>query len=206
MWRLSALWVTFLVGGVVSGNPVGERPRNDTLLASGSWDISRECSETRMPKSACNEDLANVEVLRQQDGPSRLRVSHLEQGKMVQLAEIVRGDRFLGMIPTRDAGGNLITLWVGGSAYKVLVVRYADGQIKQVLDVGTRSVPELVWCAGSEPAMLVARWDVPVDSPDHTARPLGVAIYCWKGDTYVKATTVPWKDRFAGALAACGTL
>jgi len=182
---------------------------DETVVASGPWDVF-PCHCAGDPKKkewreCCNSLRAlRVVIARSRGGPSRLRVTDSERTEGAALLEVVRGDGFLGMMPT-TVGGPLITLWEGGSAVKILILYYANGQIKPALDIGAKSVPEFVLSSvNSEPAILVAEWESG-GGAQKTLRPVRAAIYCWKGDSYALGRTVPWNDRLTSALEVCSS-
>jgi len=192
-------WVAAILIGVTSG----KANAGDNVIASSRWYVNCKPGDAPVIKDCGSTHLLTVEVLRLDDGATKLRVSDLQNGKSVHLAEFERGEDFLGMWPTRDSGGNLITLWVGGSANHLFVLHYAKGRIVPVLDDGAGSPPEFAECLAGEPAVLLTHWQMPSGAKDHLLRPTGSDVYCWSGESYAKATTAPWVERFARASSAC---
>jgi hypothetical protein len=53
-------------------------------------------------------------------------------------------DSFIAMFPTSDFGGNLATIWEGGSAFHVRVWHYDGTRASLVLEEGSRFLPEFI--------------------------------------------------------------
>ena len=110
------------------------------------------------------------------------------------LFEFRPGDSFVGMFPTSDAG-DLVTIWLGGSAFHFYIFSFQDDTIRLTLETGSYMMLEFVQLEGDDkPAIIIVsdtRWD-----KNSVRRPAKATIYKWKRDRYLKFKVVDWRNRF----------
>jgi hypothetical protein len=97
-------------------------------------------------------------------------------------------DHFLGMAPTSDDGGLLVTYWIGGSAYHVRVLAKTAQGIALVLEDGSKRMPEVLQ---TEPYPTILLSDMA--SGDKTMR-----TYKWTGSEFKKMKPVVRKKLLDG--------
>jgi hypothetical protein len=93
------------------------------------------------------------------------------------------------MYPLGDFNGRLFTTWVGGSAYHLRVWAFVDGQVKQVLDEGTKMVPEFLYDDQGRESVLIT--DPVLENGKWTATNGTTAVFKWNGERYERIGTVP---------------
>jgi len=113
--------------------------------------------------------------------------------KLAKIFNFETPDSLLNIYPLGDYNGRLFTTWVAGSAYHFRVRAFVDGQVKQVLNEGTKLPPEFLYDdAGREsilftdPAMEKGKW---------AATNGTTTVFKWNGESYEKIGTVSWSKR-----------
>lgn len=117
--------------------------------------------------------------------------------KFKKIYEFNPGDIFLSMYPLSD-NGNLVTVWVTGSAYRFYIFSFIDERIKLVLDEGSKAMPEIVDIDNDgEDEILITEGAFLTDykTKKIISRPESTRIYKWEGKSYKLIKTVPWKNR-----------
>jgi hypothetical protein len=135
------------------------------------------------------------QALRCQVDSSRQRLTIVRPSPQgaVTLVELEPSAFFVGMFPTREGGGNLITIWATANAYYVHVFAVVGGNVTTVLNAGTRLLPEILYVGQDpEPALVISTGVVLEDAGP---RPSTADIYRWRGGRYVLDRTVPWDKR-----------
>ena len=98
------------------------------------------------------------------------------------------------MFPTNDAG-DLVTIWVGGSAFHFYVFSFQKNKVNLTLETGSYMMPEFVSTELiDKPAIIIVddrTWD-----KNSRIQPNSVTIYKWDGEKYSEFKTVEWKNRF----------
>jgi hypothetical protein len=122
----------------------------------------------------------------------QLRVFDSKQSR--PLFEFKRGDSFVGMFPTSDAG-DLVTIWLGGSAFHFAVFSFQKDQVILVLEDGSYMMPEFVTIDDSDKPAIIIVSETRRDK-NSVRQPTAATIYKWNGDRYSKFKTVDWKNRF----------
>jgi len=122
----------------------------------------------------------------------QLKVFDSKQSK--PLFEFKRGDSFVGMFPTSDAG-DLVTIWLGGSAFHFAVFSFQKNQVILVLEDGSYMMPEFVTIDGNDKPAIIIVSDTRRDK-NSVRQPTVATIYKWNGEKYLKFKAVDWKDRF----------
>lgn len=109
----------------------------------------------------------------------------------------------ISIFPTQDSGGRLITIWGSGSGYIIHSFAYQDKGIKQVLNTGSKWLPEFVLVNTRENTykerILITEleWRKDPKTGLSDTFPKSAQVYQWNGKTYELIKTVPWQDRFA---------
>jgi hypothetical protein len=111
-----------------------------------------------------------------------------------RIFEFETPDTLLNMYPLGELDARLVTTWIGGSAYHIRGFAYIDGGVRQVLDAGSRGMPEVIIDKNEQEAILVTHMQMKNGqwgrNPDATTD-----IYKWNGKAYNKVGTVPWAKR-----------
>ena len=110
------------------------------------------------------------------------------------LLEFKRGDSFVGMFPTSDAG-DLVTIWLGGSAFHFYVFSFQKNKINLTLETGSYMMPEFVIIEGNDKPAIIIVSDTSRDK-NSVRQPTSATIYKWDGDRYSEFKIVEWKNRF----------
>jgi hypothetical protein len=93
-------------------------------------------------------------------------------------------DNLYGILPLGDATNNLLTVWVTGSAMRIIVFSLANNNIKIVLDANTREFPELVYNDKSRNYLNI---NLPVSEKNKNRRlHKDFNVYNWNGKEYIK--------------------
>lgn len=101
-------------------------------------------------------------------------------------------DQPISIFPTKDVGGVLITIWESGSGYHIKAFSYSDQKIHEVLNSGSKYMPELVNMENGGIKIIITKTEA--------NKPIKAMIYSWAGKKYVLQNTVSWEDRFVEAL------
>jgi hypothetical protein len=107
---------------------------------------------------------------------------------------------FLCSYPLADAGGNLVTIWVGGSGLQFLVFSNRDHEVQIVFDDGSKSMPEIVDIDNDgQYELLITKGDFLINykTKEVISLPEGRDVYKWNGNTYVKIGFIPWGNNLA---------
>jgi len=170
-------------------------PRGENLLALVRW---------RVPGS---EGHLLCEVLQEAAAsPSRVLTVYRDDGaKLSKLFRFETPDSILNVYPLGDYNGRLFTTWVGGSAYHLRIFAFMDGQVKQVLDEGSKIAPELIYDAQGQESVLVT---TPVMENGKWIATTGTTtVFKWNGHGYDRIGTVPWAKRLqCVSTEACESL
>jgi hypothetical protein len=98
------------------------------------------------------------------------------------------------MFPTSDAG-DLVTIWLGGSAFHFYVFSFQKNKINQTLETGSYMMPEFVTIEGNDKPAIIIVSDT-IRDKNSVRQPTAATIYKWNGDRYSEFKTVEWKKRF----------
>ena len=122
----------------------------------------------------------------------KLSVMQPDSGPRV-LYERETVDAPLALFPSRDEGGNLIAVWVTGSAYTVEVLRATGGRVVSDLTAGSRLFPSVLTCPNGDD--LIA-----IDAERSAADAKSFAAYTWrKGEFLGGRKGLDWRE----ALETC---
>jgi len=106
----------------------------------------------------------------------------------------------VGIFQSGGGKGNLIALWMAGSAYTVTVFSYAQGNVNLVLKKGSKILPELRFPTfdSLEYDILITQMDWVAEKNDEESvfKPTYTIIYRWKRDHY-DTLRMGWEHRFA---------
>ena len=113
----------------------GYSPRGESLLALVQWRIAGRDGHLRCEVL---QEAANLHT-------SVLTIYKEEGNNLLKIFSFQTPDSILSVYPLGDYNGRLFTTWAGGSAYHFRVFAFVDGQVKQVLDEGSKLAPELMY-------------------------------------------------------------
>jgi len=125
-----------------------------------------------------------------------MRVLTIYRKGAAKLATVFRfetPDSVLNVYPLGDYNARLFSTWVGGSAYHLRAWSFADGQVKQVLDEGSRLPPEFLYDDEGRESVLIT--DPAMENGQWTATHGTTTVFKWTGQAYDKLGTVPWAKR-----------
>lgn len=103
---------------------------------------------------------------------------------------------FLCLYPLGEAGGNLLTIWVGGSGYQFVIFSISDDKIRIVFDDGSTRMPEIADIdndGGDELLITTGAFRTDYRTKEVISLPEARDIYKWNGNTYAKIKSIPWK-------------
>lgn len=164
--------------------------KSESVLAMNYWDVD---DITLL----CLITLHSVKVDDNTYPDRRLTFYKKIGDKFNKLYQFKPGDYFLSMYPTSD-NGNLVTVWVTGSAYRFYIFSFIDKEIKLVLDEGSKLMPEIVDIDNNgEDEILISSGNYLIDAKTKKvlSYPESTRIYKWNGKSYALIKTVPWKTR-----------
>lgn len=125
--------------------------------------------------------------------PRDLAIYSKEGTKVTKIFNFETPDSLLNVYALGDYNARLFTTWVGGSAYSLRVWAFIDGQVKQVLEVGTRTPPELLYDDHGDESVLIT--DPAMESGQWSAAGGTTVVFKWDGKKYQRIGTVPWNKR-----------
>lgn len=102
-------------------------------------------------------------------------------------------DSFVAMYPVGEEDALLITVWVGGSAYKVRVLSFMQSAPAIVLECGSKSFPEVIHSGVAGTLILFGdvTGDPAIEDNWRATR------YSWDGSRISRLDEVPFSSRFA---------
>jgi hypothetical protein len=122
-----------------------------------------------------------------------LTIYRQDNGRLAKIFALETPDAILNLYPLGDYNGRLFTTWIGGSAYHVRVFAFADGQVKEVLEEGSKVPPELLYDDKGQESVLIS---APVIENGRWTSVNGTTtVFKWNGRGYDKLGTVPWLER-----------
>jgi len=115
--------------------------------------------------------------------------------RLMRIYRFQTPDTLLNMFPLGELDARLLTTWTGGSAYHIRAFAYVDGRVQQVLEAGSRGMPEVIIDENERESILVTQMQM--TSGQWSRTPTSETdIYRWNGKTYEKVGPVPWAKRF----------
>jgi hypothetical protein len=128
-------------------------------------------------------------------------ISFYQRDSTGNFQEIYRdsiGYGLVGFYQTSEYKGNLITIWIAGSAYNFKVFSYVNGAVHLVQEAGSKVMPELVKPDfRSEYKIINTHIEMEIDEKTGNGDfvPCGTEVYTWKKDHY-EEIDVPYKNRY----------
>lgn len=161
--------------------------RRENLLALARWRVTAK--EGHLLCEVSEETAASAA-----NSPTRILTIFREDGtKLVKVFKFETPDSILNMYPLGDYNGRFFTSWVGGSAYHLRVWAFVDGQVKQVLDEGSKLPPEFLYDNKGQESVLIT--DPAMENGKWTATNGTTTVFKWTGQVYEKIGVVPWTKR-----------
>ena len=157
--------------------------RAESLLALVQWRIAGRDGHLR------------CEVLQEASNlHARVLTIYRENGNsLAKIFSFETPDSILSAYPLGDYNGRLFTIWVGGSAYHFRVFAFVGGQVKQVLDEGSKLAPEFMYDEQGRESVLIS--ESVLENGHWTAANGTTTVYKWDGQGYERIGTVPWAKR-----------
>jgi hypothetical protein len=157
------------------------------LVAAVQWRVTGKqghlrCEVSQQTSAAKDDSLTRVLAIYRED-----------EGKLAKVFTFGTPDSLLNVYPLGDYNARLFTTWVGGSAYHVRVFAFVDGQVKKVLEKGTKVAPEFLYDDQGQESVLIT---APVmENGKWTSVNGTTTVFKWNGRSYDKLGTVPWVER-----------
>src|ERR1051325_2803069 len=118
-----------------SPRAAGER----NIVAAVQWRVAGKQGHLRC-------EVGQQASVAKDDGFTRaLSIYREHDGTLAKVFTFETPDSLLNVYPLGDYDARLFTTWVGGSAYHVRVFAVVDGQVKEVLEKGTKVAPEVLY-------------------------------------------------------------
>jgi len=122
----------------------------------------------------------------------------LDSSRYIEIFRYNTGCNFVSFYQTCEYRGNLLTVWIAGSAYHYTIFSFIEGKVVQTVDCGSKIRPEIIFKDfESEYEILVTHksWDKDKKTGEDVYLPDYTTIYKWNKDHY-DAIEVPYKKRF----------
>ncbi|MBI4685851.1 MAG: hypothetical protein HY755_11725 [Nitrospirae bacterium] len=163
----------------------------ETILAMGYWDFITEeyLCIVALHTEKHEDELINFK---------KLSVYKKIGDNLKKIYEYKTGNNFIGMYPLADANGDLVTIWVGGTAYHFNIFSLVDSEIKMVFEDGSKQLPEIVDIDNDgKDEILITQGSFLMnrDTKKLFRYPEETRIYRKEGDSYKLIKTVPWENR-----------
>src|SRR6266481_9665766 len=128
--------------------------------------------------------------------PVRVLTIYRKRGAVLKkLFEDDKADALLEMHPLGEQDARLFTAWTGGSAYHFRVFAFVNGQVKQVLEAGSKGMPEIIIDEDERESILITDMEMVGSLWTRGAAVATTDIYKWNGAAYDKVSPVPWAKR-----------
>lgn len=172
--------------GQTSSSPTVSSPGGEKLVGMARWRVAG-----KQGRLLCQVSEQSAEAER---SPMRvLSVYREERAELARIFNFETPDSLLNIYALGDYDGRLFTTWVAGSAYHLRVWAFVGGQVKQVLDEGTKMAPEFLYDDQGRESVLITE---PVMENGKWASTNGTTtVFKWNGQSYDKLGTVPWAKR-----------
>lgn len=163
----------------------------NTILAMNYWNINDETFLCLVTFHTRKEENINI--------PYRRLTFYKKINKnFIKIHEFETADNFLSMYFLSDYNGNLMTIWISGSAYHFYVFSLIDKKIKLVLESGSKLTPEIVDIDNDgkyEILVTDGAFLIDSDTKKVISYPESTNIYKWDGKSYKLIQIVHWKNR-----------
>ena len=174
-------FVLTVCSGCVSRNSDSTASNDVNQIGLVNWNIG---NRRKLNVVVCQRQTSNVSrpprILKMLDGPR-------------EVFRLGTSDTFLGAFSLSDSGGDLVTLWMGGSAYHIVAFSCHDGKIRTVLDGGSKILPEIIFSTSrDEQHPVILMTDGLMNSPPSAWT---TQIYSWNGRVYQSRSHVPYLKR-----------
>jgi len=123
----------------------------------------------------------------------RMSVYRKGGGTLTKIYEAKTADWFLSAYPTRE-DGRLLVIWGGGSAYHIRVYAYLNGGVREVLDKGSRDMPEVLFDDKGRESVLLTSPEMVNGNWENSGGT--TSVFKWNGTSFDETGTVPWARRF----------
>ena len=159
----------------------------EKVLALAPWRVAGKqghlfCQVSQHPAS--DDDRSPMRVL---------TIYREEEADQARIYDFRTSDSLLNVYALGDYDGRLFTTWVAGSAYHLRIWAFVDGIVKQVLDEGTKIVPEFLYDDLGRESILIT--DPGMENGKWTVKSGTTRVFKWGGQSYEKIGTVPWRKR-----------
>jgi len=175
-----------------------------TLFATNTLSVAKDKVtdiESRLIKSNIqgftiwdSGDNGDIYVVSKKNGHQRTLSFYKndKQGRVISKYTYRTSDAFIGMFTDKDSGGSLITTWVGGSAYHVIVFDF-NKDIRLSIETGSKIFPELIYDKCGNEYLLVTDIDN------------STSIYQKNETSFKYHSKVGFGERFSAVTQSCQT-
>jgi hypothetical protein len=134
-----------------------------------------------------------------ESGPIRVVTIYRRDSKgLTRIFDSKTLDGFVTAFPLGEVGGRLFVVWTGGSAYHFSAYAMVGGSVRQVLDTGSKGMPEFVIDQNENESILITK-KLLVNGEWRRTNDSTTDIYSWDGAKYQLVANVPWSARLAAS-------
>lgn len=131
-----------------------------------------------------------------ESGPIRvIKIYRRDCKALIRIFDSKTLDSFVTAFPLSEVRGRLFVVWTGGSAYHFSAYALLGGNVKQVLDAGSKGIPEFVIDKDENEAILMTQ-KIYVNGEWRRNEDSNTEVYAWNGSEYEVTARVPWEKRF----------
>ena len=163
----------------------------ESVIAMNNWDLIKKeftCIVTALKAKAQHSRIPTFQLSFYENSKNKLVKKYVYETMA----------SFLSLYPLGEAGGNLVTIWIGGSGYQFVVFSISEGEIKIVFDDGSSSMPEFIDIDNDgdyEILITQGAFRINYKTKEVITLPEARDVYKWNGDTYVKIKSIPWQNK-----------
>ncbi len=163
--------------------------QRERILSVATWDTGED-------DLLCIVSEGTHQTAGGQSLPARVLTVYQKEGKRFnKIFERSTADTFISAYPLSESGGRFFTSWTGGSAYHFEVLAYVNGKVKEVLNVSSRGMPEIVIDGNEQESFLITHMNLTNGTWSRRSESV-TDIYRWTGEMYEKTGTAKWAERF----------
>ncbi len=192
MKNLNTYIITFIFIFICNSISFSQKISSETIKYLVTWDVEEE-SDKKIICTVTESDSANYRIKK----ISFYRGSVQDENILAMFNE---DDFIVAIFPLKDVSSNLMTIWEGGSAYKIRVYSYFNGKIQKTLEETSRLYPELFFDNRDFGTPSIVITDTQLKKTRSAGKfeqqPTMSVIYKWNGTKFLKSKKVVWEKRF----------